>query len=354
MKRQIFFNLLFTFFYCCLHGQSPYILDLKKEKKEITPVLFFIEGVKDERINKADAGFLLNNGKKIKVIFKTSLASDLNHFINGCLIQDTSKTPLIISFDKFSLSETGTTANHKVTFDFAVSFYRYSGEKRIKLFDIQGTPSLDIRGSYPNAQEKLIQESVYNAIENFNNWVNENSNQPLLGKNVVVSFKTNDKKSTIKNDTIRWKENYKLNWSDFKGKPSSSPFMAQSNCIFLYASETNLKDGMLQLLIDLNACFDRARSWVKDEQQKDALLAHEQLHFDICELNIRKLKKKLLSENFDIIDFSNRVNILFDEAWKEYQQQQQLYDEETKHGIVEDEQKKWSEFITSELKSLPE
>jgi hypothetical protein len=329
------------------NSQEKKILNLSGEKWNIKPAYYFIAGVIDNRNNKVDAGQALVNNKRVPAVFKNSLETDLKELIDFSIVQDTSKVPLFISFDKLLLSESGTQANHKAVVDFSLKIFRIIDDKKYKIFETNGQPFIEMRGPYNNPHEKIISELLKSTFKSFDEWINKNKDIPPLAKTVKVIFENRSK--NISNDTIFWNDDYKLKWSDFKAKPDGSPYMAQSNCAFSMKPVQTVENGILILHLYLNATFDRNTSWVKPGQQFDTLLSHEQLHFDICELYIRKLKKKILESNFNPLEFDSQLQSLFTEAWNEYTQQQQKYDDETKHGIVSDKQKLWRDEVYNQL-----
>jgi hypothetical protein len=110
----------------------------------------------------------------------------------------------------------------------------------------------------------------------------------------------------------------------------------------------------LELHINLLACFDKKKSWVRLGQEKDTLLAHEQLHFDICELSVRQLRRKIMDADLDPMEFDKQINKMFEESWYEYQLKQQQYDDETGHGIIAEKQQRWQGEIAKALNDLKE
>lgn len=342
--------IILSFLTLNLKAQNIHVLNLIPENWNLNLSLFYITDVLDERSQKNNSGFILSDTKTIPVKFKTSIEGEFKNLIASSVKQDISKIPLILSIEQFYLKETGTTANHKVSLEFNFKFYRIINDKRYKLYETNGKPELVIKGKYLNAQEKIITETLKSVIKNFNEWIIKNPDQPPLADKVVVVL-NHTKKNDNSNDTIFWKENYKLKWTDFKGIPGNSQFMAQSNCVFKYKAEPQVKNGIMNLHVELNACFEKRSSWVKEGQQGDTLLAHEQLHFDICELNIRSLKKRIVNASLNPLEFDSQINVIFNEVWNEYQVQQQNYDDETGHGIFSDKQQKWQKEIKIKLEN---
>lgn len=336
-------------------AQKKYILDLSPDKWTFSSSVFYISDVIDERDEKKDAGQVLNDGKLTRAGFSHSLEEDITPLIAESMLADSSKLPLVMVFKKFILNETGALSNHKATLDFSIVLYRIHKGRRYQLYQAGGKPEVNIRGAYPYVHENNIKQSIRKVIENFNEWVSKRDDLALLARSVKISFdKTKSASNLAGRDTIIWNKDYRLSWSDFHGKPNTSPYMALSNCVFNYSGDPLVKNGVLELNMKMIACFDKKASWVKQDQMKDDLLAHEQLHFDICELNIRKLRMKLAVAELDPMEFDSQIKNLFDEAWNKYQVQQQAYDDETEHGLVREKQLDWQKNISNELSSLKE
>jgi hypothetical protein len=332
-------------------AQGNYVLDIKSENFNIVQPVFYISEIADERTDQSNAGQVLSENKSVRAKFKHSLPEDLKIFFNS-IETDTTKIPIAFVFERFSLTETGTISNHKVSLDYSIKFYRLYNGNRYSIYDVNGKPSLSINGPYPHAQEKLINQVLKSTVENFSKWISDNSDMYILAKKVKVIYEDSIKISENSGgDSIVWKDDYKLNWKDFKANPPQSEFIAESNSVFYYAAKAVVKDRIIELHINLFSCFDRNTSWVKEAKADNALLAHEQLHFDISELQIRLLRKKLLNADFDIVDFDKQIHALIDQAQAENENQQKQYDLETQHGIVAEKQLSWKNEISNQLKN---
>ena len=79
------------------------------------------------------------------------------------------------------------------------------------------------------------------------------------------------------------------------------------------------------------------------------MLAHEQLHFDICELYKRKLQTNLSQAILDPMNFDSQIQAIFKNGWDEYQLEQKRYDDETEHGIIPEKQKAWEDSVKERL-----
>jgi hypothetical protein len=150
-----------------------------------------------------------------------------------------------------------------------------------------------------------------------------------------------------KPDKIYWSDDYKLNWSDFKGKPKrSNPMAAETSTHldFSMAYENNAFSW------NLDCYFSRKESWVKSDLKSDDLLAHEQLHFDIAELNARKIRSEMDKLKLKSIDDNKKLQNVFEKGYERMSKQQTQYDKETDHGQLDDPQVRWIESIRAEMK----
>jgi hypothetical protein len=350
MRVKLILLIFFEFILLKSPAQKPYILELKPQDWGLSSTTFYINKVVDNRQDKKNAGSVLSNGKVVPAFFQHPLEDELMNFLNSTLPADTTGIPLTLSIEKFQLNETGTLRNHKATLHYAVKFYKEKGEKKYMLYEASGSPYFTIRGNFQNVHEKNIYGALKNTFTSFNEWLIRNSDIPPLVKSVQIIFETDERYSTSeKSDTISWSPEYKLNWSDFRGKERPIQYMAESNCIFVYKASPEIKERILYLHINLRACFDKQTSWVKKGQDKPELLNHEQLHFDICELHIRTLKKKIKEFAFDTMDYDQQIQKLFEEVWNDYQLEQEQYDKETDHGILKAKQDEWMEKINGKL-----
>jgi len=149
---------------------------------------------------------------------------------------------------------------------------------------------------------------------------------------------------------IEWSPSVKLEWNDFKAKEkSTSGFaVATSTCGFGLESET--KNGNTSHKIYVRFYCDE--SWRNSNVKIPAVLAHEQLHFDICEIYGRKLFKELLKLKKSGKLTDNKAEDLYNNMMNAYNDYQDLYDLETDHSTNGKKQVEWNEKIKRELNSL--
>ncbi len=110
------------------------------------------------------------------------------------------------------------------------------------------------------------------------------------------------------NNLLVWSNDTFLRWSDFKAESNSAAF-EDSHSIIKYRYTWTVNSDKLgnQILffienIQLSVEFHPVLSWVRPSQANDALLKHEQGHFDLAELvkreNHEKLKSKFHEKQF--------------------------------------------------------
>ena len=149
-------------------------------------------------------------------------------------------------------------------------------------------------------------------------------------------------------DCIEWSEDRKLKWSDFKGRANRlSPNAALTDSGMSIGLTC---DGKTSAVL-VQCFFDRSKSWTKDNESS-YLLAHEQLHFDITELFVRKLRKKLAALNNDCEKLSKHIQEYYDKNYKDLVAYQDQYDKESNHSLNKEKQKYWEQKIARELDEL--
>ena len=147
-------------------------------------------------------------------------------------------------------------------------------------------------------------------------------------------------------ETITWTAGQPLQWCDFAGPvKDTSRFDAESFAEVRYNYKFN---STTDFSFDVYAKFDKSISWCKKQYQSEALLKHEQVHFDIAALYAQKLKEAF--ENFSYSnDFKNEIVQIFNQKKTEYHLMQQLYDDETNHSLNILYKKDWEKAIAEQL-----
>lgn len=151
-----------------------------------------------------------------------------------------------------------------------------------------------------------------------------------------------------------WHENHKLEWTDFQGKPdknSDAVAVTASGITFGYSISKSSVKGITGFKTKIEAHFYPEHSWCKKEIVDDAILKHEQFHFNITELNVRYLREKIsklkVSKNI-----AKELDALHKKANTDLEEMQHLYDAESNNSINNEQQQKWMTLVNKELKRL--
>jgi hypothetical protein len=148
---------------------------------------------------------------------------------------------------------------------------------------------------------------------------------------------------------IRWNDKEPLRWEDFSGKINdTSWFDAECFAEIRYNYKFN---NLKNFQFDVFANFDKNTSWIKKEYKSEALLKHEQLHFDIAQLFSLRIKE--MFENYKFTqNYLAEIRLLFNKRKLEYLSIQHQYDEETGHSLDKKKQSEWENFVTTELRKM--
>ena len=155
--------------------------------------------------------------------------------------------------------------------------------------------------------------------------------------------------SFAQQNTIIWDEKQPLQWVDFSGPINdSSNFDAESfaevKYNYQFITPTNFH-------FDVYANFNKGTSWCRRDYHSQALLKHEQLHFDIAALFARRLKEVFDHYQYSK-DYRNEIQQIFEQKKTEYHAMQHQYDEETNHSLNKDRQKDWEKYIADQLSEM--
>lgn len=155
-------------------------------------------------------------------------------------------------------------------------------------------------------------------------------------------------------DTLFWNKTNKLKYDDFKSNADTINFKN----IFAYSmlvSPINWYGKNDTIYIKIKNGFIKQQSFFirGNKNEDDNLLSHEQGHFNIQEIELRRFIKALFSvtyQNYNQFrDYYTKQLTLYKERKKIVQKQ---YDSETDLSRNVVKQKEWNEKIAKELKEL--
>ncbi|RTQ47731.1 DUF922 domain-containing protein [Hymenobacter gummosus] len=153
-----------------------------------------------------------------------------------------------------------------------------------------------------------------------------------------------------KPELLAWSATRRLTWADFKARPmTGDPLHALTTANI--GAQIGCQDYVFSAKVQ--ATFTPTESWVKaPHTASEALLHHEQIHFDLTEVHARLLRQKLTTLKFNCDQLQPAFNNVMKVAISNWQREQQRYDGETNHGLNLVKQKAWDDQIQQRLTTL--
>ena len=158
----------------------------------------------------------------------------------------------------------------------------------------------------------------------------------------------------ISGQEIIWQEGQKLTWDNFKSpvnRRNNPDIAAYTHCGWEYSivKSTN-PDSPVQ--IEIRTIFNEDKSWKDFRKINDYILLHEQKHFDIAELFVRKMRKIVAEKIKKSSDYNRLFTVIYKKISDEYKNFQTAYDRDTRHGMNKEKQAEYNVFIAEELDHL--
>jgi hypothetical protein len=158
---------------------------------------------------------------------------------------------------------------------------------------------------------------------------------------ITVLYDVNYLKYKSPMDYSKWEQ---ITWSDFRAikRPRQT---LQSTFAFI---TTEIKISEYSDRVNVTTFFHPARSYTFSEQSAGQdLLTHELYHLHLSEYVAREIRQLYSDPNMKDVEFVNSYQ-------KREDSLQAQYDEETAHGYLLGQQRRWQSKIDSCLKSLQE
>ncbi len=150
---------------------------------------------------------------------------------------------------------------------------------------------------------------------------------------------------------VSWSNNG-LKWTDFQVVdmiPGSTNAIGRTTTKLYYIitdSITTYETGSLRL-IKVYSVMLPFKSFIKKNSNKKGLLEHEQIHFDIAEVEARKFRKELSEKVFDGSKFTNQIKRLHQKHVSNIGIMNNQYDEQHLNHFIGHEQ--WRIDLNKEL-----
>ncbi|CAH0185463.1 DUF922 domain-containing protein [Chryseobacterium sp. Bi04] len=153
---------------------------------------------------------------------------------------------------------------------------------------------------------------------------------------------------------IIWKEDQKLDWDNFKSnanRRNNPDVAAYTHCGWEYSviKSTNPKSPVT---IEIKTIFNEDKSWKDVKKINDYILVHEQKHFDIAELFVRRMRKMVAEKINTSADYDQWFASIYKGISNDYKNFQISYDKDTSHGMNKEKQAEYNTVIAEELEHL--
>jgi hypothetical protein len=157
--------------------------------------------------------------------------------------------------------------------------------------------------------------------------------------------------STSSSSEMTWSKERKLTWDDFRGAiPHNAEEQTAAATYCGIGFETNsISSTNTNLKIRVYNTFYINNSWARPEEMNEDVLAHEQGHFDLCELYTRKLRERMSNLKVNANTMKPTLRKIYEELQVEYRARQEAYEDETSHGVNLPQQKRWQRLVDAEL-----
>ena len=136
----------------------------------------------------------------------------------------------------------------------------------------------------------------------------------------------------------------RLTWDDFQGAPPADGSEGAITAYTLY-SAWKCRGDVFEFHIV--AGFRPRQSWVRavvlrDTVQRRTVLVHEQTHFDLAEVHARLMRRAFRDLERPCQQSDRQLSALAQRLGQAEKAEQRRYDAETRHGLLGDEQARWT------------
>jgi hypothetical protein len=326
---------------------------LHDEKLPITPKEYYIADVTDDREDRSAVAWLLPDAsakEPSKVDLQGGGLVAVKQFINHNLPHNNILRPVVISLKKFMVTETMQgNGGIEGKISLGMSFGLLQDDTTKHLVDYNGSIKYTRAPGPAQDVEPMLRQSLGKGLGYFDAWMNQQAGSNIkLAKAVEVTFI--DYQDKTEDDTVYYATNRPLTWSDFKGKIPQSRFAAEVYPVIGYDEQVGVEQGVIKVMIGVKVSLPKSAAWAREDSRSDYTLNHEQRHFDIAKIAAEQFKQKLRAEHLPVTNYDGYINSDYLDAYREMDDMQKQYDDETSHGTDHAAQERWNEKIDLQLK----
>jgi hypothetical protein len=340
-------------------GANPEPIALRSATLPFTPKEFYVADVVDSRADRSAVAYLFpattppgqSPGTR-PVDLKGGGLAGIQQFIRESLPHNPNLRPVVIKLREFKLTESASAPGRVSGLAMvAMDFYLQRGEETVHLVEYRGGARYDRPANQLAVVEPTLRQSLAEALNYLNTWMDEEApRNEKLAQGVKVFF--HDHTRNLQDDTVFYSPDRPLSWDDFHGHPRLSRYAASIFPSFAYEGQSEVVNGYVHLNLNMKVYVLKSASWVKANARDQYGLNHEQRHFDIVKLVAERFKKKITPNNLTVEDYNSIVQYQYIESFREMNQLQEQYDNETRNGLDPMAQQRWNQRIEEELKAL--
>ena len=363
-KKPLLGNMNNAFFLSLLYGLLSFIstaesIRLQPESLPFTPKEFYIASVTDQRSEHGSIArlALALNEPPQPVDLERGVANSFQQFIDRGMKQNKSLRSVAMRVRQCRVSETANGQRVTGQFTFSVTFDLLGKDDA---GDETSTHLTDYRGSATYTRplgrtaviELTIRQALVASLRSLNDYMNrESGRNEKLARSLRINF-VDDTRITD-DDTVHYNSTRKLTWADFKAEPRrGSHYAAEVFTSFAYEGKSTVENGVIILNLMAKAYMLKNSSWGRPDAHNAYALNHEQRHFDIVKIIMERFKRKIQVDNLTLEDYNSIIQYQFIETFREMNQLQTQYDNETNHSINQAAQERWNQKIDAELRSF--
>jgi len=324
-------------------AQLPKTLSLKQGHITYAPTHYHISDIIDDRTDKAGIGRM----DRDKLDLQGGAAVALKTFISKQVTQDKTSQPVIVHITKLNFDirkyGTGWMANAEM----ALAFYI---EDKM-LVELSGKGQKETDGDPLEYVDEFIKLSIESDLKRFDTWWGKNKGRVATAATVKVIAKMG--RTSNRSDYIVYSTARPLAISDFQGPPRDNGIeLAATASGVGYESTGEVIDGQIVLTVTLTPYFSQTNSWFKQGgQNPQAVLAHEQAHFDITATHACELAGLISRTTFNKDTYEKQLEEMMRANTENANRQQATFDEETNHGIIRDKETAWEVKVREAIRS---
>lgn len=319
------------------------------------PNEFYIANVTDERPDRSAVAWLLSAtgnlpAVKHEVDLQGGTATAVKQFADNAIPVNKMLRPVVIRIKKLKLTETAM-ADGRIEgqLDIQLWFELKKAEDNVHLIDYPAATTYYRGAGQQYDTGALISRALEAGLVYFNRWMNREAGTNIkLAKGVKLIF--TDYSEQPEGDTIYYSAKRPLTWNDFQDKARGEKYVAEVQPSFGYTEQVEVVKSVVVVKISMRVFLPKSAAWVKPEGRTDYALNHEQRHFDIVAVIARHFKRALMTMKLPVDNYDGYINVQYLDSYREMNQLQDQYDNETSHGTNQYYQREWNMKIDGFLR----